>query len=162
QSAVNARSGRIGQRASHMILQRVRKAGLAIGAGLLGLAITSLAGGIWSGLLIANLVTSPAIPWAAVVMALLLWLMLQYLGGRWPPRSTSQERRRLLRANRSTGAVYGWAFVSGVLGIIALAGLWIVFGRLVAMSSNTIPGSGISLQSVSAYPPLTVALSIIM
>ena len=40
--------------------------------GILALILTILAGGVWSALLITNLVISPAIPWAIIVMALLL------------------------------------------------------------------------------------------
>jgi hypothetical protein len=54
--------------------------------GLLALVLTLLVGGLWSALLVANLAISPAIPWSVVVMAALLWLMWQYLGGWWGPR----------------------------------------------------------------------------
>jgi hypothetical protein len=67
--------------------------------GILALTLTMLAGGVWSALLVTNLTISPAIPWAIVVMGLLLWLLWQYLGGRWGPRSTSEARRHSLRAN---------------------------------------------------------------
>src|SRR6516164_8501687 len=70
------------------------------GFGLLALAITILMGGIWSALLVANLRSSPAVPWSVPVMAFLLWLMWNYLGGKGWPRSTSDARRRYLRANR--------------------------------------------------------------
>ena len=53
-----------------------------VGFGLLAFAITILAGGIWSGLVVANLQSSPAVPWSVPVMALLLWLAWSYLGGR--------------------------------------------------------------------------------
>lgn len=44
-------------------------------SGALAFALTVVAGGVWTVLLISNVATSPAIPWAVVVMALLLWLM---------------------------------------------------------------------------------------
>ena len=69
-----------------------------IGFGLLAFAITILAGGIWSALLVANLRSSPAVPWSVPAMALLLWLMWGYLGGKGWPRSTSDVRRQYLRA----------------------------------------------------------------
>jgi len=53
-----------------------------IGFVLLALGITILAGGVWSALLVTNLRTSPAVPWSVPVMALLLWLMWRYLGGK--------------------------------------------------------------------------------
>jgi hypothetical protein len=50
--------------------------------GVVTLVLTLLPGGIWSALLVTNLVTNPAIPWAVIVMALILWLIWEYLGGR--------------------------------------------------------------------------------
>ncbi|HTC77924.1 MAG TPA: type II CAAX endopeptidase family protein [Terriglobales bacterium] len=126
-----------------------------VGFGLLAFAITILAGGIWSALLVTNLRSSPAFPWSVPAMALLLWLMWSYLGGRGWPRSTSDARRRHLRANRRSGRTYLWALVAGVLSVVALAGYWIVLFRLVKMPPN-------ALSDVSSYPRMTVALMILM
>jgi len=126
-----------------------------VGFGLLALAITILAGGIWSALLVTNLRSSPAVPWSVPAMALLLWLAWSYLGGSGWPRSTSEARRRYLRANRKSGQTYLWAFVAGVLSMVALAGTWIVLFRLVKMPPN-------ALSDVSSYPRITVALMILM
>jgi membrane protease YdiL (CAAX protease family) len=126
-----------------------------VGLGLLALAITILAGGFWSALLVTNLRSSPAVPWSVPAMALLLWLAWSYLGGSGWPRSTSEARRRYLRANRKSGQTYLWAFVAGVLSMVALAGTWIVLFRLVKMPPN-------ALSDVSSYPRITVALMILM
>jgi len=126
-----------------------------IGFGLLAFAITILAGGIWSGLVVANLRSTPAVPWSVPVMALLLWLAWNYLGGKGWPRSTSEARRRYLRANRKSGPTYLWAWVAGVLSVIALAGYWIVLFQLVKMPPN-------AFSDVSRYPRMTVALMILM
>src|ERR1700731_2963466 len=99
--------------------------------GLLALVLTMVAGGVWSALLVANLATSPAIPWAVVVMGLILWLVWQYLGGRWGPRSTAEARRRSLRANPVSRQVFAWALAAGLLSIAALTGFWIVLFQLV-------------------------------
>jgi hypothetical protein len=69
-----------------------------VGLGLLGFAITILAGGIWSALLVTNLRSTPAVPWSVPAMALLLWLIWGYLGGKGWPMSTSDARRYFLRA----------------------------------------------------------------
>jgi Na+-transporting methylmalonyl-CoA/oxaloacetate decarboxylase beta subunit len=53
-----------------------------IAFGLLAFAITTFAGGIWSALLVANLQSTPAVPWSVPVMAPLLWLAWSYLGGK--------------------------------------------------------------------------------
>jgi membrane protease YdiL (CAAX protease family) len=126
-----------------------------IGFGLLAFAITVLAGGIWSALLVANLRSSPAVPWSVPVMTLLLWLMWSYLGGKGWPRSTSNARRHYLRANRRSARTYLWSFAAGVLSVVALAGYWIVLFRLVKMPPNALP-------DVSSYPRMTVALMILM
>ncbi len=126
-----------------------------VGFGLLAFAITILAGGIWSALLVTNLRVSPVIPWSVPAMALLLWMMWSYLGGRGWPRSTSEARRRYLRANRRSGRTYLWASVAGLLSVVALAGYWIVLFQLVKMPPNALP-------DVSSYPRMTVALMILM
>ena len=126
-----------------------------VGFGLLAFAITTFAGGVWSALLVTNLRSSPAVPWSVLAMALLLWLMWSYLGGSGWPRSTSEARRRYLRANRRSGRTYLWSWVAGVLSVVALAGYWIVLFQLVKMPPN-------ALSDVSSYPRITVALMILM
>ncbi len=125
------------------------------GFALLAFAITTLAGGIWSALLVTNLRSNPTVPWSVPAMALLLWLMWRYLDGSGWPRSTSEARRRYLRANRRFGQTYLWAFVAGVLSVLALAGYWIALFRLVKMPPNALP-------DMSSYPRMTVALMILM
>ena len=126
-----------------------------IGFGLLAFAITTVAGGIWSVLLIVNLRTAPAIPWSVPAMAVLLWLAWRYLGGKGPPRSTSEARRRYLRANQNPAGIYLWAWTAGGLSLFAFAGYWIVLFQLGRMPPNT-------FSDMSVYPQLTVALMIVM
>jgi membrane protease YdiL (CAAX protease family) len=123
--------------------------------GLLAFVITTLAGGIWSALIITNLRSTPALPWSFPVMAVLLWLIWKYLGGSGPPRSTSDARRRYLRANRRSPAVFLWATIAGVFAVVAFAGLWIVLFRLVSMPPD-------QFSDLSKYPWLTVALMTLM
>lgn len=124
-------------------------------SGALAFVLTVVAGGVWTVLLISNVATSPAIPWAVVVMALLLWLMWQYLGGKWGPRSTSRARHRYLRAKPVSGQVFVWALVAGLLSIVALVGYWIALFQLVKIPARV-------LQNFSGYPLLTVALVLVM
>jgi membrane protease YdiL (CAAX protease family) len=126
-----------------------------IGFGLLAFAITTLAGGIWSALLVTNLHTTPSAPWSVPVMALLLWLAWIYLGGKGPPRNTSEARCHYLRANRKPARIYLWAWIAGGLSLLAFAGYWIVLSQLVKMPPNT-------FSDMSAYPRITVALMILM
>jgi len=111
--------------------------------------------GVWAALVASNLRTSPALPWAVPVMALVLRLMWLYLGGKYWPRSTAQARRRYLRANPVSARVFGWALLAGAMSIVAFAGYWIVMFQLVKMPGNVLP-------DFSRYPMLTVALMIVM
>lgn len=120
---------------------------------LFALALTMLAGGVWSALVVVNLQTNPNLPWAVPVMAVLLWLVWQYLGGRWWPRSTSQTRQRCLRARAVSGPAFAWAMVAGGLSIVCLTGLWIVLLRLVKVHGNPLP-------DFSQHPVHTVVLVI--
>jgi membrane protease YdiL (CAAX protease family) len=124
-------------------------------SGALAFVLTVVAGGVWTVLLISNVATSPAIPWAVVVMALLLWVMCQYLSGKWGPQSTSEARRRYLRARPLSGQVFAWALVAGLLSIMALVGFWIVLFQLVKIPTRV-------LQNFSGYPLLTVTLVLVM
>ena len=121
---------------------------------LAALVITAYGQGIWGALVVINLRISPGIPWAVGVMALFLWLMWQYLGGRWWPRRTSNLRRSLLRANPVSGRVFGWSLLAGASSIVALSGCWIVLFQLVRTPPN-------ALSDISGYPLLTVALVLV-
>jgi hypothetical protein len=63
----------------------------AVLAGIVALTIAILPQGIWSALITVNLRTTPAAPWAVVVMAGLLTLYWHYLGGKFAP---SREREK--------------------------------------------------------------------
>jgi len=84
-----------------------------------------LAGQIpWSLLLSITFRNRPsAVPWSVAAMAIVLWLIWQYLGGKGWPRSTSETRRRYLRANRVPAKPYVLALFSGIL-----SSLWQEFG----------------------------------
>jgi len=123
--------------------------------GLLALGLTVFAGGVWTALLVGNLSLSPGIPWSVVVMGLLLWLVWEYLGGRWRPKSTQAVRRRYLRSNPVSFGTFIWTFVAGMLAVSALAGLWIVMVQLTNMKGNLLP-------EFSRYPIVTVLLVVVM
>jgi len=123
---------------------------------ILAFLILSFGQTAWVALLVANLKTSPAIPWAVAVMSIILWLMWQYLGGKGWPRRTSETRRRYLRANPVSGQVWAWAMLAGVLSIVALTGSWIVMTQLVKMPGNVL------LPDFSRLPMLTAVLVVVM
>jgi membrane protease YdiL (CAAX protease family) len=121
----------------------------------LALVLTSLASGLWAGLLLANLQISPGVPWAVVAMALLLWIMWQYAGGRWWPSTTASARRAYLRANRVNGRVFAAALAAGACSLVALTGIWIVLYQTGSMRGNQVP-------DFSRYPPATVVAVLVM
>lgn len=127
----------------------------AAAVGVLAFLLAIFAGGVWTALLTINLRTTPGIPWSVVVMGGVLWLMWQYLDGRWAPRSTSERRHRLLRATPVSRSVFTLAVTAGVLGVIALAGLWIVLSQLVETPSHILP-------EFSKYPLVTVVAVVLM
>jgi membrane protease YdiL (CAAX protease family) len=88
-------------------------------------------------------------------MAVLLWLLWLYLGGRGWPARTAAARRHYLRANSLTGSVWAWSLLAGALSIVALTGLWIVLFQLVPMSGNRLP-------DYSQFPLFTVGLVLAM
>lgn len=133
----------------------VRRLFTVVGFGILALFISTLAGGVWTALMVANIRTAPSIPWAVVAMAALLWLAWRYLAGNGWPRSTSGARRKYLRANPASAQVFLWTMISGVLAIISLAGLWIVLSQLFKMPPNALP-------DYSRYPWLTISAFILM
>ena len=123
--------------------------------GVFAVLFTGLISGVWSGLLIANLTTTPAAPWAVVAMALVLWAAWSLLGGGWGPRRSRAARGALLRAGPLARPVLAWAIAAGLLGIVALAGFWIVLHQLVATPSNPLP-------DFSKYPAWTVIAALAM
>lgn len=127
----------------------------ATGAGLLGLAIALVPGGIWGALYMLNLKTVPSIPWTVLPMGAVLWFLWQYLNGAGRPRRTSQLRRALLRARSVPPPVFAWSLVAGALAVVALAGYWIVMFQLVKMPGNVLPAPG-------QYPLFTMVLFMVM
>jgi membrane protease YdiL (CAAX protease family) len=123
--------------------------------GVLAFVLTTFVSAVWSVLLVTNLQESPEIPWAVAVMALLLWIMWQYAGGRWWPGKTSDARRLYLRARRVSRRVFVWALVAGALSLVALTGVWIVLFQTGLMRGNALP-------AYSRYPMLTVAPVLVM
>lgn len=113
--------------------------------GVLAFALTLLTGGIWLGLLTANLKTTPLIPWAILVMAALLWAIWQYFNGEWKPQSTSGVRHHLMRASALSKRTLAYSLLAGMLSLIALTGFWIVLADLVKLPGN-------ATLSASSYP----------
>jgi len=136
------------------MLSLFTRIGVVVWSGIMAFLIVAITSAVWGALTTSNIKTSPAVPWAVPVMAVILWLMWQYLAGKWWPRRTSEARRLYLRANQVPGELLIWSLLAGVLSIVALAGYWIVFFQLVTMRANVLP-------DYSRYP-LTVVLILVM
>jgi membrane protease YdiL (CAAX protease family) len=124
-------------------------------AGFLASVILSIGQLAWGALLFTNLKTSPNVPWAVAAMALVLWLLWQYLGGRWWPRRTAEARRRNRRAFSVSKQSFFWAIAAGIFSIAALSGLWIVLFQISRTPANT-------LADISHYPLTTVIPVLLM
>ena len=133
----------------------LRAFGTVLWTAAFAVLLTAVTSGVWSGLLLVNLSTTPALPWAALLMALIVSVGLGYLGGRWGPKRTQTARRNYLRAHPLSPQLFALAVTAGVLGVIALAGLWIVLVQLVKVPGNSAP-------DFSHYPPLTVIATLAM
>ncbi len=111
-------------------------------AAAISLVVVAIGQGVWGVMAMINLKVSPAVPWAAPVMAVVLAGLLAYLGGRGWPASTSATRRRLLRWNPMPWATFGLAVLAGVLGLIAFGGVWIAVSDLVHIPPGVQPPLG--------------------
>lgn len=131
----------------HAFLHAVGKAGRT---GAFAIVLTAVSGGVWSALLLFNLKLSPALPWSAVIALGATWLAFAWLGGKWGPARTRNTRKTYLRAAPVRPGVFAPAVAAGVLGIIALSGLWIVLFRLVRIPGNS--------SDFSHLPVLTIAV----
>jgi membrane protease YdiL (CAAX protease family) len=123
-------------------------------AAAISVAVVAVGQGVWGVMAMINLKVSPAIPWAAPLMALILAGLLAYLGGSGWPASTSAARRRLLRWNPMPWATFGLAVAAGVLGLVAFGGLWIATADLVHIPAGVQP----SLRGM----PLPTAITLLI
>ncbi len=137
-------------RASH---QRLIALVVAI---VLGFVVGGIGSLSWGVLIVANVSTTPAIPWAVAAMAVVLWAYWRFFGGWGPPRRFSAARKDLLRARQVPRRPLAWSLIAGISSIIGLAGFWILLVRL------GMPGGNPTESAMSGYPAVTVGLFIIM
>lgn len=103
----------------------------------------------------ANLRYFQSVPWAVPVTAGYLWLFWRYLDGVGPPHETADGRRASLRASRVDRRVWGWALLTGGLGIAALVIALRLLNRMVALPSQQLP-------NLSNVPAVTVVALLLM
>lgn len=110
---------------------------------------------VWSILLGLNLRATPSIPWAVLVMVVLLWSYWRFLGGKGWPRSTAETRRASLRGHHISGGMWVWALTAGVISVASVVNLQLVYARLVRVPYQPLP-------DLSRYPFLTVLGALLM
>lgn len=129
-----------------------RSAGIFVMAAIVALLITAYGQGLWGVLVLANLRFHRELPWAAVLMALLLAILILYLAGYGWPASTSTARRALMRWNPVALPVFGWAVVAGIMADIALGAIWIIVSDVVHIPAGATPKmTGIPLATVLSF-----------
>jgi membrane protease YdiL (CAAX protease family) len=132
-----------------------KRLGAVLWTAAFAVLITVSVSGVWAGLLLANLKLSPAVPWSALVMAIILWMLWSFIGGIWGPTRTRDARRKLLRATPLPATVHLWAVIAGLLWVVFLAGFWAVLTQLVLVPANKLP-------DFSRIPIITVAATLAM
>jgi len=122
--------------------------------GVFALSLNLVIGGLWTILLITNIKTTPMFPWAVLLTATILWLLWQYLNGRWTPAKTSGLRHYLMRANALPKKTFVWALIAGLFSIMSLAGFWIIMVELAKTPGNA------TVRNFSARP-LLITISVL-
>lgn len=82
-------------------------------------------------LLLLNLRFAASVPWSIPLIAIYLGLYWRYLNGLGWPRSTSEARRRELRARSLSFSVWKWSLLSGGLATTAFCVVGFFFERFV-------------------------------
>lgn len=110
----------------------------------------------WAALFAANVKLLPSVPWSVIPASAWLWIWWKYFSGAGPPRSTSEARRVLLRANPLSSDQWAGAMGASMLATITFVFFLAVLNRLVSL-----PSQGLS-EAERAIPQLTMVFGIIM
>jgi membrane protease YdiL (CAAX protease family) len=136
-------------------MQTLRKIGIVGLAALVAFAITAIGQGLWGVMVMANIKLTPAIPWAAAIMPVILAGLAAFLAGRIGPKAGAAARRALVPLAPVSGRAWFWSLTTGVIGIVALAALWTVLASMVRTPPNVLP-------DVSGVPPITLAATLLV
>jgi len=119
-------------------------------------AVVAIVGTVtWALLVKANLALLPGVPWSVLPALALLWLYWRYLRGEWWPRSTSEIRKRTLRANPISADAWASAIFAGIIGLGALLLLMRVMNRMVKLPQQ-------QLTALEPIPPITLLFLLLM
>ena len=137
----------------------VQNSGLVAMAGLAAFAITAVGQSLWGVMAIANVKLTPAFPWSALVMPLVLAALVG-LPGR--PRSAAARRRGDPPRARASGAGLAprpgpgrWS--AAACAVVAAAALWTVMATLVRVPPNVLPDTR-GLPLTTLVPMLLVSI----
>jgi membrane protease YdiL (CAAX protease family) len=133
------------------------KTGVVAAALGVSFAITAVGQGLWGAMAIVNAKLTPALPWSAIVMPAVLAGLALFLAGRTPPRWGAEARRALVPLAPVSRAAWTWSLAAGAASVVALAGLWSVFGSLVRTAPNLLPDTH-SLPLWTGIPMLLVSI----
>jgi membrane protease YdiL (CAAX protease family) len=135
---------------------------LARRAGLIGLAtvtafaIVLIGQTLWGVLAIANVKLTPAIPWSAAVMPIVLAALVAFLAGRIGPNRAA--RKALVPLAPVSARAWAWSLASGGSAVIAAAALWTVMATIVRVPPNLLPDlKGVPITTV--VPILLVSIA---
>jgi len=123
------------------MLSTWKKLPVVIKAVLTGAAVATVGTVIWALLVEANLKFYPNFPWSIVPATILLWFYWHWLRGKWWPQSTSEIRKRSLRANALSPDAWASAIFAGIVGLVALLLLMRVMNRMVKLPQQQITAS---------------------
>jgi membrane protease YdiL (CAAX protease family) len=133
------------------------RTGVVVAALGVSFAITAVGQGLWGAMAIVNVKLTPALPWSAIVMPAVLAGLGLFLAGRTRPRWGAEARRALVPLAPVSRAAWMWSLTAGAASVVALAGLWSVFGSLVRTAPNLLPDTH-SLPLWTALPMLLVSI----
>jgi membrane protease YdiL (CAAX protease family) len=141
----------------HLMARLWRRLPVIVRAILIGELVVSVGALVPELAIVANLKTSPQVPWLLVVTALWLWLFWWYLNGGGWPKSTSETRRRDFRGGPLSARVWKWALVAGSFGILCTMGLAFALARLANVPHDAFKAA----VDFSVYPRLTVIAALL-
>jgi uncharacterized protein len=137
-------------------MKALQSALLTVRAIATGLVVSVVGVYTWSGLALLNQRYLLQVPWAAVVMGIVLYFYWNFLDGKYL-KAGSSFRHECLRARVLSPEVWGAAIFAGMMGLIALMPLMALVARLVAL-----PPASDNIDVPPAMPPLTVFISLLM
>ncbi|HEY5071982.1 MAG TPA: CPBP family intramembrane glutamic endopeptidase [Caulobacteraceae bacterium] len=117
----------------------LRTVGQILLAGTAAFAITAVGQGLWGVMVMANVKLTPALPWAALVMPLVLLALVLFLTGRGWPKMGAAARRALVPSAPIPARAWFWSLTAGGVGVLGLAALWTVMASLVRVPPNALP-----------------------